>query len=175
MAKRVHNYVNYYRCKDAHLSDLINSGPCKQQFKKGVSRRKNQMQTCRRNYFVHTGSTHFDVINEALAQLEQKEKDGREEEHSKYILMHSYIFIKHQSHTDTLELYSKMLPYKRERSVFKQRHEWDGSAVTLMITMETAWCPYQGWRTSFGYQPAIPPAVESNLSLLNEIHQTGQW
>ena len=34
LAKSVHNKVPYYRSKTAHMADLTNIGPCKQQFKK---------------------------------------------------------------------------------------------------------------------------------------------
>ena len=92
LAKCPHNDVNYYRCKSYHLSDMNNSCPGTQRFKKGVSHRQNRMQTCVRNYFVRNGSNGFTVINESLAKIEQKEKERIEEEHREYILKHSLSF-----------------------------------------------------------------------------------
>ena len=83
MAKRVHNSVNYYQSKTVHLSDLTNSGPCKQQIKKTKTGLKNRMQTSRTNYFIDARNRHLDVINDALTQLEQKETERIERERSK--------------------------------------------------------------------------------------------
>ena len=37
LAKTIHNSVNYYHCKSSHLSDINNSCPGTQRFKKGLN------------------------------------------------------------------------------------------------------------------------------------------
>ena len=85
LAKSHHNSVNYYRCQSYHLSDMNNSCPATQRFKKGASYRQNRMQTCIRNYFVQNGSDGLTLINESLAKLEQKMKQRIKDERGEYI------------------------------------------------------------------------------------------
>jgi len=72
MAKSVHNKVPYYRSKTAHLADLTNIGPCKQQFKKPNTGRKNQMNSSSTKFFIDIRNRHFDLTNDALSEIEEK-------------------------------------------------------------------------------------------------------
>jgi len=92
LAKCHHNSVNYYRCQASHLSDMNNSCPATQRFKKGASYRQNRMQTCTRNYFVQNASDGLTLINESLAKLEQKKKQQINDERGEYIYQASILF-----------------------------------------------------------------------------------
>jgi len=84
VAKAEHNHVRYYRSKTADLTDLTNIGPCKQRFKKFSTGRKNRMNCSRTKYFIDSGNRHFQIINNALFELEEKEKERMNEQRSKF-------------------------------------------------------------------------------------------
>ena len=95
MAKSEHNNFPYYRSKTAHLADLTNIGPCKQRFKKLSTGRKNRMKSSPTKCFIDAGNRHFELINNTLSELEEKEKERINQERSKcdnaiYIVLISY-------------------------------------------------------------------------------------
>ena len=83
MAKSEHNNVPYYQSKTADLADLTNIGPCKKRFKKLNTGRKIRMNRSPTRYFrVDSGNRHFEIINNALFELEEKEKERINEQRS---------------------------------------------------------------------------------------------
>ena len=75
MALTEHNNIRYYRSKIADLADPTNVGPCKQRFKKLSTGRKYRMNSSPTKYFIESGNRHFEIINNALFELEEKEKE----------------------------------------------------------------------------------------------------
>ena len=63
---------------------LTNIGPCKQRFKKLSTGRKNRMNRRPIKYFIDSGNRHFEIINNALAELEEKEKERINQQRSKF-------------------------------------------------------------------------------------------
>ena len=84
MAKAKHNHVRYYRSKAADLVDLTKIGPCKQRFKKLSTGRKTRMNRSPTNYFIDGSNRHFQIINNALLELEEKKKERLIKQRSKF-------------------------------------------------------------------------------------------
>ena len=84
MALTEHNNKRYYRSKIADLADTTNVGPCKQRFKKLSTGRKYRMNSSPTKYFIESGNRHFEIINNALFKLEEKEKQSMNEQRRKF-------------------------------------------------------------------------------------------
>jgi len=84
MARIEHNHVPYYRSTVADLADLSNIGPCKQRFKKMSTGRQYRMNSNPTKYFIESGNRHFQIINDALFQLEEKKKERLNKQRSKF-------------------------------------------------------------------------------------------
>ena len=65
--------------KAAHLGDLTNSAPMQQRYHgKSTGRKRRVKFNPARDYFIGLQNMHFDVINNALLKLEDKENEEHE-------------------------------------------------------------------------------------------------
>ena len=84
MARIEHNHVPYYRSTVADLADLNNVGPCQQRFKKMSTGTQYQMKSNPKKYFIESGNRYFQIINDALFELEEKKKERLIKQRSKF-------------------------------------------------------------------------------------------
>ena len=84
MTRIEHNHVPYYQSTVADLTDLSNIGPCKQRFKKISTGRQYRMNSNPTKYFIESGNRHFQIINDALCELEEKKKEQLNKQCSKF-------------------------------------------------------------------------------------------
>jgi len=75
MVMTIHGDKAYYRSTMAHLSDIQKSVPMHQRFSGKTTGRKRRVPgNPVRDYFLQSDNQHIEVINNELAELEEKDK-----------------------------------------------------------------------------------------------------